>query len=276
MNTKCLVLIYFLTTGLLISACGPGQILEPTITPTTINTPTKTATPIPPTSTPTPIPPTVTALPDLPPPIPGLTLFLIDDFSNRQSGWVEKKISSNPTSMLTDTKEYWEDRFRIMVLQKGLVSWSKKNLSLTDFAFKVDITYEEMPADLIKEQPENQLMNFHGILFRLQDKDNFYLYGINGLQQFIAGTLDSGKWEPFDVGETFKDIGNSKQIKLGEATNTIMIVAMGSKLSFYANDFLLTEITDNTFSSGDIALMAYANAGMGWVFFDNAKLWIKK
>ena len=52
--------------SLLISSCGPGQLLGPTLTPTSTYTPTRTATPTNtplPTATSTPIPPTATPLP---------------------------------------------------------------------------------------------------------------------------------------------------------------------------------------------------------------------
>ena len=53
MNTKQIVAICFLMTGLFLSACGPGQLFGPTVTPTPTNTPTRTPTP---TFTPTPSP----------------------------------------------------------------------------------------------------------------------------------------------------------------------------------------------------------------------------
>jgi hypothetical protein len=72
MRNQMMILVLL---GLLISTCGPGQFLGPTITPSATSTPSPTQTPIPPTPTRTPIPsktptraPTRTPTPTIPPP----------------------------------------------------------------------------------------------------------------------------------------------------------------------------------------------------------------
>lgn len=68
-------LVAFLVLGVMMTACGPGQFLGPTVTPSSTSTPLPTHTPIPPTATRTLVPtktptrpPTRTPTPTIPPP----------------------------------------------------------------------------------------------------------------------------------------------------------------------------------------------------------------
>lgn len=275
METKRIVAICFLTTGLFLSACGPGQLFGPTAMPTI---PTRTPTPRPtnaPTRTPTPIPtntPTRTAplipTPGILLPASSLDLFLYDDFSDPSSGW--NKSRSAPTDIGFFRTEYEDGHLVIANAKPGHTIWSKRNLSLTDFIFEVDATQVEVEA----EGAENQLFSFFGVIFRYEDNANFYLFGINGLQQYIASKIEAGSWKPFNVGDgAFRDLGSSTHINIGGDTNKIQIVVEGSDFSFYVNDVHLADVTDSSFPEGDIALVVMCDT-LAVVHFDNARLWL--
>lgn len=206
-----------------------------------------------------------TNLPSISPTELGLHLYFHDDFSDPQSGWDEHHMDLWKGVYRS---EYEDGHFVIANARPGYMVWARHNLSLDDFFFEVEAILEEI------EGFENQLSSFVGVILRFKDESNFYFFGINGLQQFIAGKVEGGTWKSFYIDDTFQDFGSSESIRLGTGvTNKIMIVAQGSEFCFYVNDELVLDASDSSFADGDIALAVNWIDAPVVVYFDNAKLW---
>ncbi len=56
-------------------------------------------------------------------------------------------------------------------------------------------------------------------------------------------------------------------------TNTLLVVAQGGKLLFYANGMFLAEVDDTTYTSGVIAFLAYTTDTNADVVYTNLKVY---
>jgi hypothetical protein len=79
-----------------------------------------------------------------------------DDFSDPSSGW------DDAFDRYT-TKQYGNNKYYIEVTTSNLVAWGLANRDVTDFRLEVDAAQEVGPNN-----------NGYGILFRFQDRNNFY------------------------------------------------------------------------------------------------------
>ncbi len=87
------------------------------------------------------------------------------------------------------------------------------------------------------------------ILFRTQDIDNCYYFEVVWLNnQFAVGKRVKGGW-------SYLDSGVSPVLKRGEL-NHIRIICRESVIQVYGNDVKLAEVTDSTYTSGKIYLVA--------------------
>jgi hypothetical protein len=94
--------------------------------------------------------------------------------------------------------------------------------------------------------------NWHMVLCRWQDKDNYYDFGITA-----DGYYGTWKWVGGNQ-TTIVPATNSSYINQGVgAVNLIHIECIGSNLSLSVNGHLLVSVIDTTFTGGDIALAAY-------------------
>ena len=79
------------------------------------------------------------------------------------------------------------------------------------------------------------------------------------------------------VDGSFQDLvewTSSEAILQGNATNNLRAVCDGSRLALYCNGQLLTETTDSTYTSGDIALMVVTyEPDATEIHFDNLKVY---
>ena len=64
---------------------------------------------------------------------------------------------------------------------------------------------------------------------------------------------------------------DSPAIKKGEATNTLQVVAQGSRFTLYANNVELARATDASYLDGLVGIGAADGAH---VVFDNLKVWV--
>ncbi len=68
--------------------------------------------------------------------------------------------------------------------------------------------------------------------------------------------------------------GSNPAIKAGlNQTNVIAVVAMGNAIKLYVNHQLITGVTDNTYSQGQIGMIADPNNNPTEIAFSNAKVW---
>ncbi|MDW8350617.1 MAG: hypothetical protein RML99_01800 [Anaerolineae bacterium] len=155
-----------------------------------------------------------------------------DDFSDPSSGW-------QTLSDLNADVRYDGGGLRIIVKLENLTQWSAAGKNFKDAVFEVDARPNGGPTD-----------NGFGVLFRMQDRKNFYHFGISSDGYWRAGYVKDGDWENWD------DWQPHPAIKLGSETNRIKVVMRGSELSFFVNDQPISSKQDDTFASGDIGVFA--------------------
>ncbi len=173
-----------------------------------------------------------------------------DDFDQPDSGWAQE---------IGDDYEmgYFEGQYRILVKKKNTVAWSTLGQSFTDFITVVEARQAGGPNN-----------NGYGLIYRYQDKDNFYYFRISGNGFYSAAKMVDGKWKKL-VGWT-----KSPHINKGQGTNHLKLICRGRYMSFYVNGKHLFEWWDSTFAQGDIGLAAgtYDEAGV-MIYFDNLEVY---
>jgi len=145
----------------------------------------------------------------------------------------------------------------IIPQQNTFVSCSPNTASATfsNFAFQVQMTITKG--------------DYGGMLFRSNSTGvNYYFLSIDqtGFYSLIVYKNDTQI-------KTLSS-GTSSAFKTGlNQPNVITVVAQGSNLSLYINGFLATKTNDNSYTSGDIALIAGDVTHSTDVAFSNMKVW---
>jgi hypothetical protein len=172
-----------------------------------------------------------------------------DDFSSPGTWQAE----SDATAQV----EVSEGTLQINIAAANQLAWARAGQDLSDFHLTVEASQVSGPDD-----------NGYGVLTRMQDSDNFYLFSISGdgfymVSKFVDGQqqLLGPNWTP------------SQAIQQGQATNTLEVICQGNTLTFLVNGQLLSEVNDNELSKGDIGLYAgtFYETGVE-IHFDNLAL----
>jgi hypothetical protein len=192
------------------------------------------------------LPPTSTALPTTPPTVtpaqspdatplgpPGQVLFE-DDFSDQGSGWDRTQDSDGGA-------DYADGIYRIWVTTKQADYWATPDKNFADVRLQVTATKAAGPND-----------NDFGVICRLQDNDNFYAFlvssdGFYGIMKMQAG-------ERAMIGQDA--MLSTKAIRQGDAANDLIAECIGDHLALHVNGQLVADVTDSSFGSGDVGLIA--------------------
>jgi Tol biopolymer transport system component len=176
-----------------------------------------------------------------------------DDFSNPSSGW------DDAFDRYT-TKQYGNNKYYVDITTSNLVAWGLANRKVGDFRLQVDAAQEEGPNN-----------NGYGVLFRFQDRDNFYRFDISGDGFFLLSRFYDGEWV------TLVPWTASSAVNVGQATNRLAVEAVGSQIRVYANDALLAEVEDDTLDEGNFGFFAstFSEPNLT-ISFDDIKLWTPK
>jgi len=176
-----------------------------------------------------------------------------DDFSNPSSGW------DDAFDRYT-TKQYGNNKYYIEITTSNLVAWGLANRKVSDFRIEVHAAQEVGPNN-----------NGYGILFRFQDRDNFYRFDISGDGFFLLSKFYNGEWV------TLVPWTASSAINVGQATNLLTVEAVGSQIRVYANDTLLAEVEDVSLTDGNFGFFAstFSEPNLT-VSFDDIVLWTPK
>jgi len=157
-----------------------------------------------------------------------------DDFGSvfYEDGWLHL-INNNPADFATGT---WADQH------------------FTDFILEVE-------TKLVAGTDSN----WHMVQCRYQDSNNYYRFGTSADGYYFISKFVNRNW----IG--LASVTYSSYINQGvDAINLIRIECIGSNLSLSVNGHLLWQGTDDTFTGGDIVLVADANAGtFTEIAFDN-------
>jgi hypothetical protein len=157
-----------------------------------------------------------------------------DDFSDSSSGWDQVQAAEGVT-------DYENGHYRIFVNQTQHDYWANPGLSFTDVQVEADASKVGGPND-----------NDFGLICRYQDTENFYAFlissdGYYGIMKYSGGTSATLGADALLA---------SDAVIQGSATNHLRADCVGDTLSLYANGQLLHSVTDSTFASGDVGLIA--------------------
>ena len=170
-----------------------------------------------------------------------------DDFSDPKSGW--------PTgSNENGSWNYESGVYSLQYMQSGVYFYTiAPSDGFSDFAIEVDATALSFgdAGDM-------------GILFRQQDKDNYYRFILNN-GNFKLLKRHNGEWT------SIQDSKKSEDILPSPNTNKLKIVCLGSQIDLYANGRRLGSYTDSTFTSGKIGLEVCDDNSH--IHFDNLKVY---
>jgi hypothetical protein len=182
--------------------------------------------------------------------MPQSDIYFQDDFSNSSSGWDRVKGADGIT-------DYADGGYRIFSAIPNYYMWATAGRDFADdVRIDVDVTK--------KGGPDSDVF---GVLCRYQNEKNFYILMISGDGQAgIAKRSAAGDLVMLS-GESLK---SNPSIHPGLAFNHLRADCIGTTLSFYVNELLVSTATDAEFSGGDAGLWlgAYDNPGTD-LYFDN-------
>jgi hypothetical protein len=190
---------------------------------------------------------------DTPAALAKLTLIYSDDFNDSGTGWGEV---FEPDTV----RQYGGSRYHIIAKENDIFTWSKSGLDFTDFVLEVDATQDEGPSN-----------NGYGVLFRSEDDEHFYRFGISGDGFYFLDRFVGGDWVPVI------DWTESPYINRGQASNRLKVTCAGPQITLHVNDQHLATVTDDSYDHGDIGLFALSFAEPNvHITFDNLKVWAAK
>jgi hypothetical protein len=157
-----------------------------------------------------------------------------DDFSDPSSGWDRV----NEEQGITD---YVDGAYRIFVNDRNTDVWSNPRLDFDDT--QIEVETQKVGGD------DN---NDFGLICRYKDTNNFYFFVISSDGYYGIGKVLDG--EQLLIGD--ESMPPSEDINQGNATNNLRADCVGNKLSIHVNGVLLAEHQDDSFTSGDVGLLA--------------------
>jgi hypothetical protein len=182
--------------------------------------------------------------------LPVGALVLSDDFTDPSTGWAE--FSSDQSE-----QAYQDGKFVITIHETDYLAWSYASQNYTDFVIEVEASKASGPND-----------GLYGILFKFVDNTNYYAFVVNTTGSFLVAKRIDNEWY------NLIPLTKNSAIKTGSAVNKLAVVAQGEDYSFYANGVLLDAVADNTFTDGDIAIMASTSSkGELVVNFSSVNVW---
>lgn len=171
-----------------------------------------------------------------------------DDFSDPSSGWDQISAEDGIT-------DYIDGAYRIYVNSTNTDIWSNPGLNFSDA--QIEVEAEKIGGD------DN---NDFGIVCRYKDTNNFYFFVISSDGYYGIGKILEG--EQLLIGD--ESMPPSEEINQGNGTNHLRADCVGDTLRIHVNGVLLAEHQDDSFTSGDVGLLAgsFDNPGTD-IHFDN-------
>ena len=179
-----------------------------------------------------------------------------DTFDSNENGWPTDEFDSEylSGSRLINNEVYlWE----VTTNQAGGRLEILDTDPVSDFYLTVDV-----------EATSDSLAYKQGLVFRVTDYANFYLFALHGNGQYEVLARQNSQWHAL-VGPD-----GSSAVRVGE-TNRLAVLSEGATLTFYINDTYLAELTDAEFNRmGKVGvLLELLNANDSAILkFDNFQL----
>ena len=217
-----------------------------TATPTITRTPTRTATAtVTPTASPT--------LPALTPPPGAATLLAAESFDPPRYTWVIRQFGEISSQI--------EDGALNIVVARGNVGYSYSS-TMADAG---DVLYVAHATVGPTCAPEDH----YGLMLRLADESNFYLFGVSCDGRARIQVLEGGRYRALLTGEPDSAVNTG-----AGAENILAVRAVGDRFEFLANGETIATITDATIASGRFGAYARPIVTTGFqVSFDDFELW---
>jgi len=132
-----------------------------------------------------------------------------------------------------------------------------------------DGTYEtylrvvpDLPSTLTaSEQDQKLLYNVRyiiggGIVFRMQDRNNFYMFRLAGEEGAVLGKMVNGQW--VDLANPRSANFLTDRVKFsGNNWYRLKVDAYGNSIKCYINDSVVASVMDNTFTLGRFGLVTF-------------------
>jgi S1-C subfamily serine protease len=173
---------------------------------------------------------------------------LADDFHD-QSIW--------PVGEREGSRFYYADgEYLIEVFESEFGAWASSGDRWADTMIEVDARQVSGPDD-----------NQYGLLCRYQDVDNYYEFDISGDGYYAIYLRRAGEFKALAPWTA------TNAIRQGESSNHLVVTCQGNRLAMSVNGDLVAEVFDDTFSEGEVAMIAGTFAEPGAVVaFDNLQV----
>ena len=159
---------------------------------------------------------------------------LSDPFDSNQNYWLVDTSDdeySLATYEIIDRKYRWD-----VMAHKPSIGWVRADSqALTDFYLSVEV-----------QQTEGRNTSDYGVIFREDENANFYYFGINEQGEY-------GVFLFFEEWQTLSEWSKTDLIRSGEV-NRLTVIGEDSHFTFFLNGQFLSEIKDDTITSGSTAL----------------------
>jgi len=183
------------------------------------------------------------------------TLFY-DNFNNRKNEW--QQIRGN-----------WRVDTRGFFLQRSADPRSLNSIIYVDHPQAADATYEtyvrvkpDLPSTITSSMQDQRLLNNvryiigAGIIFRMRDANNFYMFRLAGEEGAVLGKMVDGEW--IDIANPRSANYLPERVKFSEANwYRLRVDAYGSRIVCYINDSVVASRTDTSFSLGNFGLVTF-------------------
>ena len=150
----------------------------------------------------------------------------------------------------TDKLSYQDGRYQIYSTDGDWYTWQQNIFD--DFIFEVE-------AQWVGGQPDYGF----GMIFRVQDADNYYVFDITSTGFFKVDKRIDGEYHTLAEWERSSAI-NPRSV------NFLKVLAIGDRLIFFINNNRIKELTDDSFERGEFGLFAAEGVRAA---FDNIKIY---
>lgn len=173
--------------------------------------------------------------PQQPPDVPQDIHLLVDDFSDPNSGWDRVTFEDGSTA------GYVDGAYAVVALTQNEIRGGMYPLGIPNVDMYVEATQVSAPTN-------NN--DGYGVMCRVQPNGDGYSFLISGDGYFTIARVENQDYVPL-IDWTYSDA-----IYQGNAMNSINAVCYETYLALWVNGQLLGEIYDDTYATGDIALVA--------------------